>query len=256
MAFIWTLHVKDKSVAFSVFSAALIYYSPGIFSLYKIVRKCYLYFSGHYSENLKKRDISNSCSGASRKSTKFNEDCEASEHTTVKFELNVDTPATENQNHDNTNESNSTSSRGHLESSEEDILKDDAKIDAQFKCFVWIVSYFAYIVLYSFFPAFVLAFAYPIRILTLFTFISTFMILAVVYLTTFLKKGVTLKTCQRNEDHRYHPFIKCLVWLVLISTLMYFYLLIFAIFYALIFGRASVISSAPLAVLSLSFLQF
>ena len=253
MAFIWTLYVKDTLIAFSVFTAALIYYGPGIFSLYKIVHKCHLYFNGHYLEKLTKEDISNSTSGASRKYT--HEGDEANEHENVNSDtqVNMDTQTTENQHQENRDHLGS----GHVTTSEEmgrDRLKHDAKIDTLFKCFVWIVSYFAYIVLYSFFPAFVLAFAYPTRIITVFAFISTFMILSVVYLTTFIKKGITLKACQCcqcDKDLPYHPFIKIFVWLMLISTLIYFYLFIFALLYALVIGRASVVSSAPLAILSL-----
>jgi hypothetical protein len=34
--------------------------------------------------------------------------------------------------------------------------------------FVWLAFYFVYLLLYSFFPAFILAFAYPIRVISVF----------------------------------------------------------------------------------------
>ena len=190
MAVFWSVFVEDILIAFAVFLAALVYYSPGIFSLYKICRKCYLYATGHYTKS----------------------------HT-----------------------------------------KEDARVDTLFKCFVWTSSYFAYILLYSFFPAFVLAFAYPTRVITVFVFIATFTLLSIVYLTTYMQKGVTMKSCgtvntrgdERDRNCCNHTFVKFLAWCVLTVTLIYFFLFIFSLLYALVIGRASVVSSAPLAVLSL-----
>ena len=187
MAIIWTVSVKDHLVGFTVFVAALVYFGPGIVSLYKVGRKCHLYYSGRYDKT---------------------------ENTTV---------LDNKQNaHDN-----------------------EAKVDALFKCFVWITAYFAYILLYSFFPAFVLAFAYPTRVITIFAFVATFLVLSIVYLTTYIKKGVTLKAC---KDIKFMKIIFCIILMVL---LLYFFLFVFALLYSLVIGRASVVSSAPLAVLSL-----
>ena len=192
MAIIWTVSVKDHLIGFTVFAAAFVYYGPGIFSLYKIGRKCYLYYNKVHS---KLRDINIAISDESK------------------------TP-------------------------DPDI--DAAKIDAVFKCFVWITAYFAYVLLYSFFPAFVLAFAYPTRVITIFAFIGTFLVLSIVYLTTYIKKGVNLKSF---KDVR---FIKDIIFSIILMILfLYFFLFIFALLYALVIGRASVVSSAPLAVLSL-----
>ena len=187
MAIIWTVSVKDRFVGFTVFVAALVYYGPGVVSLYKVGRKCHLYYRGQYNKR---------------------------ENTTV---------------FDKT----------------KDALDNGAKVDALFKCFVWITAYFAYVLLYSFFPAFVLAFAYPTRVITIFAFIATFLVLSIVYLTTYIKKGVTLKAC---KDIKFMKIIFCIILMIL---LIYFFLFVFALLYALVIGRASVVSSAPLAVLSL-----
>ena len=186
MAIIWTVSVKDHLIGFTVFAAAFVYYGPGVFSLYKVGRKCYRYYNNPHIHTHDKREITSST-------------------------LDIDT----------------------------------AKIDAVFKCYVWITAYFAYVLLYSFFPAFVLAFAYPTRVITMFAFIATFLVLSIVYLTTYIKKGVTLK---RLKDVRFIKIIFCIILMIL---LLYFFLFIFALLYSLVIGRASVVSSAPLAVLSL-----
>ena len=185
MAIIWTVSVRDHLIGFTVFAAAFVYYGPGIFSLFKVGRKCYRYYNKIHDKSLTESHKSNT------------------------HDVNA------------------------------------AKIDVVFKCFVWITAYFAYVLLYSFFPAFVLAFAYPTRVITIFAFIATFLVLSIVYLTTYIKKGVTLK-CLKNV--RYIKIIFCIILMIL---LLYFFLFIFALLYSLVIGRASVVSSAPLAVLSL-----
>lgn len=121
-----------------------------------------------------------------------------------------------------------------------------------FKCFVWTIAYFAYIIMYAFFPAFVLAFAYPTRIITVFVFVATFFALSIVYITTYMKKGVNLKCCRQKRCPTYCDILlNTFVWVLLTITLIYFFLLIFALLYSLVIGRASVVSSAPLAILSL-----
>ena len=97
------------------------------------------------------------------------------------------------------------------------------------------------------FPAFVLAFAYPTRVITIFAFVATFLVLSIVYLTTYIKKGVDLKAC---KDLKYMMnVIFCIILLMVL--LLYFFLFVFALLYSLVIGRASVASSAPLAILSL-----
>ena len=191
MAIIWTVSVRDHLIGFTVFAAALVYYGPGIFSLYKVGRKCYRYYNLESHKNDSKLETSNKSSSM----------------------LDV----------------------------------DSAKIDTVFKCFVWITAYFAYILLYSFFPAFVLAFAYPTRVITMFAFIATFLVLSIVYLTTYIKKGFNLKSLKNIRP----KFIKVANCIVLMILQLYFFLFIFALLYSLVIGRASVVSSAPLAVLSL-----
>ena len=121
--------------------------------------------------------------------------------------------------------------------------KKDSKnglIIFDFDIFVCVVAYFVYILLYAFFPAFILAFAYPTRIITIFTFVFAFMVLSVVYITTYIK----------HIQHTNIVKVICYSFLLTI-VLLYFFLFIFALLYSLVIGRASVVSSAPLAVLSL-----
>ena len=177
MAVVWTVQASDPLVDFTLFLATLVYYSPGIFSLFKIGQKIYLYYSGHYD------------------------------------------------------------------------TRENRKNDTLFKCFVWITSYFVYILLYSFFPTFIIAFAYPTRVITVFVFIATFMILSVVYFTTYISKGVTMKAC--NNFSNDHILVKCFIWCVMCIFLVYFFVFVFALLYALVIGKASVVTSAPLAILSL-----
>ena len=173
MAILWSWHVNDSLISFTVFLAGVVYYSPGIFSLYKIIKKIHLYRIGRY------KDYS----------------------------------------------------------------------DVLFKCFTWTLSYFTYILLYAFFPAFVLAFAYPVRVITVFVFVATFMILSIVYITTYVSKGVTMKDCKGTKLGSI--WINIMIWALMSINLLYFFFLIFALLYSLVIGRASVVSSAPLAILSL-----
>ena len=194
MAIIWAINVKDSIVDLIVFAAAIVYYGPGIFSLYKIGKKYYLYRKGHYKSSKNKDNV-----------------------------------------HDK-------------KTDKTDDTEENAEHDVFFKCFVWTGAYFFYVLLYSFFPAFILAFAYPIRTLTIFAFVSAFMVLSIIYLTTYIKKGVTLKGC---ENYCNNLCLKVSMWIILVVTLVYFFLFVFALLYSLVIGRASVVSSAPLAVLSL-----
>ena len=162
MAIIWTVNVDNFSIGLTVFAAAFVYYGPGIFSLYKVGRKCYRYYHG--KDDM--RDVT----------------------------TRLSTPL-------------------------DDV--DAAKIDAIFKCFMWIIAYFAYVLLYSFFPAFVLAFAYPTRIITIFTFIVTFLILSIVYLTTYIKKGITLKSL---KDFKFIKIITCIILMILLLYFLFSFL--------------------------------
>ena len=183
MAIIWTVNVKHHIIGFTVFAAAIAYYGPGVFSVYKVVEKHYLCYK------------------------KVNDKLNTLNNNKVK----------------------------------------EMKNDTRFKCFVWITAYFVYVILYSFFPAFVLAFAYPTRVITIFAFMATFLVLSIVYLTTYLKKNLILKIC----GHSIIGFKKDIFSIILIILLLYFFMLIFALLYSLVIGRASVVSSAPLALLSL-----
>ena len=109
-----------------------------------------------------------------------------------------------------------------------------------FDIFACVVAYFAYILLYSFFLAFILAFAYPTRIITIFTFVFAFMVLSIMYVTTYIKH---VQDTNKVKILFYSFFLTV--------VLLYFFLFIFALLYSLVIGRASVVSSAPLAVLSL-----
>ena len=199
MAIIWTANAKNRFIGFTVFIAAIAYYGPGIFSVYKVTKKCYLYYHKKVLHDRRHN-----------------------------YTANLNPPI-----------------------NEDNIDIEEVKIDAIFKCFVWITAYFAYVILYSFFPAFVLAFAYPTRVITIFAFMATFLVLSIVYLTTYIKKGITLKFLKDIENQVIVIFIKVIIAILLIFLLLYFFLLIFALLYALVIGRASVVSSAPLALLSL-----
>ena len=188
MAIVWTVNVKHHVIGFTVFAATIVYYCPGIFSVYKVVEKCYLRYK--IEQIIKSKNLNNS------------------------------------------------DERTHIEA---------VKNDTFFKYFVWIIAYFDYIILYSFFPAFVLAFAYPTRVITTFAFMATFLVSSIVYLTTYLKKDLTLKIFGQDLT----GFTKDIFSIILIISLPYFFLLIFALLYSLVIGRASVVSSAPLALLSL-----
>ena len=187
MAITWTVHIKDPVIALMVFVAALIYFSPGIFSVCKIGYDCY-------------------------------------------HEYRKERPAVEE---------NGSSPDSREKRAMYNILL--------LKCFVWITAYFAYILLYSFFPAFVLAFAYPTRVITVFAFVATFMVLSVVCLTTYIQNGAPCT----SKHHGKNTVFKIAVWFILTLVQVYFFLFVFALLYSLVIGRASVVSSAPLAILSL-----
>ena len=46
MAIIWSVNVNDTHIRITIFAATFVYYGPGIFSLYKVGRKCYRYYYG------------------------------------------------------------------------------------------------------------------------------------------------------------------------------------------------------------------
>ena len=54
MAIIWAINVQDSVVDLIVFAAAIVYYGPGIFFLYKIGKKYHLYHKGHYKNSKNK----------------------------------------------------------------------------------------------------------------------------------------------------------------------------------------------------------
>ena len=126
--------------------------------------------------------------------------------------------------------------------------------------FIWLASYFAYLLLYSFFPAFILAFAYPIRVISIFVFMATFMVLFTVCVITYLKRDVKLFPCaewvKEKSDKKFkreglHVATKFVIGCFIALNFLYFFLFVFGLLYSLIIGRASVVSSAPLALLSL-----
>ena len=121
--------------------------------------------------------------------------------------------------------------------------------------FIWVSSYFSYLLLYSFFPAFILAFAYPIRVISVFVFMLTFIVLFMVYVITYLTRKVEVliyceDRCCCSKD-RCHSITKFAIGFLITLMFLYFFLFVFGLLYSLIIGRASVVSSAPLAVLSL-----
>ena len=255
MAIIWTVHVGDSFVACTVFLAALVYYSPGFFSLFKIVRKVQLYCRGHYNRSRAEKDSTTNkkdyindaishclCCSEHNKKYKVEISLERMDATHDKKGIGEDVKPHCPEHCKKDKLEKSFDKKAHKVDS-----VNDAKIEVLFKCFVWTAAYFAYILLYSFFPAFVLAFAYPIRVITIFAFIVTFMVLSTVYLITYIKKGVTLKVCANCNN----SLLKIGIWCILMVTLVYFFLFVFSLLYSLVIGRASVVSSAPLAILSL-----
>ena len=126
----------------------------------------------------------------------------------------------------------------------------------QIYSFIWLAAYFAYLLLYAFFPAFVLAFAYPIRVISIFVFMATFMVLFTVSVITYLKRQVELFPCakklgNKNKQEKLHLICKIVVGIFITLNFLYFFLFVFGLLYSLIIGKASVVSSAPLALLSL-----
>ena len=126
--------------------------------------------------------------------------------------------------------------------------------------FIWLAAYFAYLLLYAFFPAFILAFAYPIRVISIFVFMATFMVLFTVSVITYLKRKVKLFPCavwlEKKSKNKYkqdklHLITKVVVGIFITLNFLYFFLFVFGLLYSLIIGKASVVSSAPLALLSL-----
>ena len=180
MAIIWTANAKNHFIGLTVFIAAFAYYGPGIFSVYKVIKKCYLYYHKKVLHDRR--------------------------HNYFFF---IYTP------------------NSNPPINEDNIDIEEVKIDALFKCFVWITAYFAYVILYSFFPAFVLAFAYPTRIITIFAFMATFLVLSIVYLTTYIKKGITLKFLKDIENQVIVIFIKVIIAILLIFFTALFFLVNF-----------------------------
>ena len=125
--------------------------------------------------------------------------------------------------------------------------------------FIWLASYFAYLLLYAFFPAFILAFAYPVRVISIFVFMATFMVLSTVSVITYLRRQVKFpwadklvkKTDNRCTERALHLITKVIVGGFITANFLYFFLFVFGLLYSLIIGKASVVSSAPLALLSL-----
>ena len=61
--------------------------------------------------------------------------------------------------------------------------------------FIWLAAYFAYLLLYAFFPAFILAFAYSVRVISIFVFMATFMDLFTVSVISYIKRKVKHFPC-------------------------------------------------------------
>ena len=218
MASIWSKAVKDPVIAVYVVTSTVLYCIPGVISVCMIVRKMII------------------------------------RHTQTKKD------DAEGQNNINSEvNSNNIIEQIQTDAESQNPRKKKKSITAfPLYSFVWLASYFAYLLLYSFFPAFILAFAYPIRVISVFVFMATFMILFTVYVITYLTRKVKLFSCAQSfEDkfgcskQRLHSVTKLVVGFLITLMFLYFFLFVFGLLYSLIIGRASVVSSAPLAVLSL-----
>ena len=85
---------------------------------------------------------------------------------------------------------------------------------------------------------------------------ATFMVLFTVSVITYLKRQVELFPCakklgNKNKQEKLHLICKIVVGIFITLNFLYFFLFVFGLLYSLIIGKASVVSSAPLALLSL-----
>ena len=110
--------------------------------------------------------------------------------------------------------------------------------------FVWIAALFGYHIMYSFFPLFILAFAYPTKIISMILFMIAFMVSFTAFAIIFAHK-IGLKKDTKGK------FKSTVIGMIFMVFLLYFFGILVALTYALVVGKASVVSSAPLAILSI-----
>ena len=222
MAIVWTNAVKDPLITLYVVLSTVLYCLPGIVSLCNMAKEM--------------------CIKKKRK-TQNKEDDNAEQN---------------NNDDDNDNDNDNDNAEENADTKNKDKKKSITTLPLY--SFIWLASYFAYLLLYAFFPAFILAFAYPIRVISIFVFMATFMVLSTVSVITYLRRKVKLLPCvEWLEDksngkctqQTLHLITKIIVGSCITLIFLYFFLFVFGLLYSLIIGKASVVSSAPLALLSL-----
>ena len=225
MAIIWAVAVKDPVITVYVLLSTVLYSIPCIVSVCNMVKH---YFGKSGQNTTAERD------------TEQQTVSETTEQQTVSV-------TTEQQTVSETTEQQTVS-----ETTEQQTGSEKSIATLPLYSFVWLASYFAYILLYAFFPAFILAFAYPVRVISIYIFMATFMVLFVLSVITYLKREVNFLPLKKPENNsKLHSRIKVFVGCFIALNFLYFFLFIFGLLYSLIIGKASVVSSAPLALLSL-----
>ena len=141
----------------------------------------------------------------------------------------------------NPNTSDSTTST----TSSDDQVSEEQTYHSRYTVHIILVVYlFFFYILYSFFPAFILVFAYPTKVVAIVAFIIAFIFSLIVLIAS-----------SSYFYHRYsNGIIKFLVFHILPVIFIgaaYFYATLFVLLYVLIIGRASVITTGPLAAISL-----
>ena len=110
--------------------------------------------------------------------------------------------------------------------------------------FIWITALFGYHIMYSFFPLFILAFAYPTKIISMIIFMIAFIVSFTAFAIIFVH-NISLKQDTKTK------FKSSFVGVFFMGFLFYYFGVLVALTYALVVGKASVVSSAPLAALSI-----
>ena len=121
---------------------------------------------------------------------------------------------------------------------------------------VLVLCLFIYLIIYSSFPTFILIFAYPTKMVAVVTFVLAFLFSMVVLfalLAHFYERlAPTRFTTENFKKLRIYTITFFLVALcVFLPVVAYFFGLLYVLLYVLVIGRASVVTTGPLAALSL-----
>ena len=104
-------------------------------------------------------------------------------------------------------------------------------------------------VLYCFFPAIIMTFVYPTRMIAIFTFVAAYFFATTVVFAIMIK-SYGLFWPEANKK-RVKKFIFFILLLAMITLLMFIYATFLVFLYILIVGRGSVVSTGPLVIVSL-----